>query len=229
MKIRGSLIAIEGIEGSGKTTQSRLLTENLLAAGHKVIQVKEPGSTPLGNHLQGFLKGKLPLCLESEIMLFSAARAQLVQSVIKPALEQGVTVVSDRWVSSTIAYQGAARRGDMELIRMLNRKACQGVVAGLSVLLDLEPAAGLARIGKEQLELGGTAGRADPAGQTRFEDQKLSFHRRVRESYLKQAADAPERWIRIPAQAAEQHIAATILERAKQALEAAARKAAGAS
>lgn len=215
---QGLLIAIEGIEGSGKTTQARMLAENLQSAGHKFIQVKEPGSTPLGNHLQGYLKGKQPLCMEAEIMLFCAARVQLVKSFIIPALSRGIHVIADRWAHSTVAYQGAGRGGSMELINSLNQTACQGIQADLTVLLDLEPEAGLERIGNEQLALGASPGRADPAGQRRFEDQKLSFHRKVRKAYLKMAQEQPERWLMLPAAASAENIAATINEKAQQLL-----------
>ena len=194
---RGLLIAIEGGEGAGKTTQAERLTRRLNEAGNPAIMTREPGGTPLGNHLRNYLKGQGPIGLKAETLLFIAARAQSVEQTIIPALNSGISVVSDRHQASTAAYQGAARRGNIQFIHQLNAYATGGLEPDLTILLDLPPQAGLQRTQPPQipmsLENSGshTQPRIDQPGQRRFEEQPIAFHNRVRQGYLQLAQDNP--------------------------------------
>jgi dTMP kinase len=174
-------IVFEGQDGSGKSTQARALFRRLRREGYDVLLTREPGGTPLGEALRGWLKRSRRLALLSELSLFIAARAQLVEDVVGPALETGVTVVSDRYTASTVAYQGYGRGLDLELLDRLNRAATGGLTPDLTVLLDLPVQAGLAR-------------KRNPEADT-FDAAPLEFHRKVREGYLALAALDPGRWL----------------------------------
>ena len=174
-------IVFEGGDGSGKSTQARSLNRRLRRRGLPVLLTREPGGTPAGESIRRWLKGRLnlqPLC---ELLLFEAARTQLVESVIRPGLDGGSTVISDRYTASTMAYQGYGRGLDLGLIRQLNQIATGGLVPDLTVLLDLPAEIGLSRRG---------AAGADP-----FESAPDEFQRKVREGYLAQAAEDPARWL----------------------------------
>ena len=142
---------------------------------------REPGGTPSGESIRRLLKGQRSFRPMSELLLFEAARAQLVESVIRPGLDGGTTVICDRYTASTVAYQGHGRGLDLALIQQLNEMATGGLVPDLTVLLDLSPLVGLSRRG---------AARSDP-----FESAPQEFQSKVREGYLAQAAEAPERWL----------------------------------
>ena len=135
----GLFIAFEGGEGAGKTTQSRLLVERLAELEIPCLPVREPGGTELGEYLRGYLKSDRPLTREAELLLFEAARVELVTSQILPALEDGQVVVADRFYGSTIAYQGYGRGLDLEVIASLNHFATKGRGSDLVFLLDLPP------------------------------------------------------------------------------------------
>ena len=194
---RATFITLEGGEGTGKTTQAQRLTKRLNQAGVPALMVREPGATPLGNHLRSYLKGRGPICLKAETLLFTAARAQSVSETVKPALESGVSVVSDRFAASTDAYQGHGRRGDMAMIYTLNEYVTEGIRPDICILLDMDPAEGLGRAGKPQMEMAlgeadrTSASRTDDHNERRFEDQPLAFHNRVRRGYLQMAKDDP--------------------------------------
>lgn len=212
---RGRLIALEGGEGSGKSTQAERLAARLTLAGIPAVLTREPGSTPLGNHLRNYLKSKQPICPESEAMLFAAARAQMVQDIIRPNIEKGMTVVSDRFEASTAAYQGYGRKGDLGFIEILNGKATGGISAELTILLDLEPEKGLERAGKPQLRLSldpqeeADRARLDAEGHRRFEDLTIGFHRRVRKGYRLLAGSRPG-WAVVDAARSEEEVAEEI-------------------
>lgn len=218
----GKLIVLEGGEGSGKSTQAQLLFARIAAERGPAALVREPGSTPLGNHLRDYLKSKQPLSLQAEIMLFTAARAQLVAEVIRPNLERGLTIVADRYEASTMAYQGYGRQGDRQLIALLNDRATGGVRADLTILLDLEPELGLSRAGKPQLELSmdpdapERSVRPDAAGHRRFEDQTLAFHRRVRRGY-RELARTGRRWTVVDAAPEPEIVAEAVRQAARRA------------
>lgn len=206
----GRFIVFEGCEGSGKSTQAELLRAGLLEQGRRVILVHEPGSTSLGQYLRSYLKSKQPLTKESELLLFEAARAQLVADEIRPALEQGYIVIADRFAASSLAYQGYGRRMDLELVRRLNDFATTGLSPHLTFLLNIDPAEGLRRV-NPQLSLGlgaetAAPGRQNVEGQRRFEDQPLNFHKRVQDGYLKLAESGPERWLTIDARLPEEEV-----------------------
>ncbi|HJN87545.1 MAG: dTMP kinase [Dehalococcoidia bacterium] len=174
-------IVFEGQDGSGKSTQARSLFHRLRREGFNALLTREPGGTPLGETLRRWLKRGRNLALLSELSLFIAARAQLVEEVVRPALETGVTVISDRYTASTVAYQGHGRGLDLDLLDQLNRAATGGLSPDLTVLLDLPVQTGLAR-------------KRNPEADT-FDAAPLEFHRKVRDGYLAMAAQDPGRWL----------------------------------
>ena len=178
-------IVFEGGDGSGKSTQARSLSRRLRNRGIKVLRTREPGGTPLGQSLRRLLKSGEPMAPISELMLFEAARAQLVQQVIRPFLDQGGVVIADRFTSSTVAYQGYGRGLDRDLIDRLNREATGGLEPDLTVLLDLPVEMALAR---KEGENGG--GKEDT-----FDDAPVDFHRKIRRGYSALAASDPEGWL----------------------------------
>ena len=174
-------IVFEGGDGSGKSTQARNLSQRLRRRSIPVLLTREPGGTPSGESIRRLLKGQRSFRPMSELLLFEAARAQLVESVIRPGLDGGTTVICDRYTASTVAYQGHGRGLDLALIQQLNEMATGGLVPDLTVLLDLSPLVGLSRRGA--------------AGNDPFESAPQEFQSKVREGYLAQAAEAPERWL----------------------------------
>jgi dTMP kinase len=200
--VPGSLfISIEGGEGTGKSTQAEILHRRLWSNDIQAALVHEPGTTSLGTYLRNYLKGKQPLSKEAELLLFEAARAQLVIEEIKTSLESGMTVIADRFEASSTAYQGYGRRIDLDVISRLNEFATQGINPHTTFLLDLDPAEGLRRVGNPQLSLQfeldeeKISPRLDIEGHRRFEDQPLNFHTRVRNGFLTLAREDPDRWI----------------------------------
>ena len=177
-------ITLEGGEGVGKTTHASLLAKRLEADGHPVVELREPGGTPLGDYLREWLKSTdRPLTDEAELLLFTAARAELVRTVIRPALKQGTIVVLDRYVDSTTVYQGYGRRLPMAQVRAANQLATGGLMPDLTILLDAPLVETLRR-----------AGRREDLGDRRFEGQDVLFHRRVRAGFRRLAKRFPERW-----------------------------------
>ncbi|HSF05777.1 MAG TPA: dTMP kinase [Methylomirabilota bacterium] len=178
--MRGVLITFEGVEGSGKTTQLTRLGRWLERRGSRVERTAEPDGTALGLAIRRlFERPRLRPVPISELFLFLAARQQHVSERIRPWLAQGRVVLCDRYVDATLAYQGYGRGLDVELIRELNVHATGGILPDLTLLFDLEPAAGLRRIGRRQLD--------------RFERETLAFHRRVRRGYLELHRAEPKR------------------------------------
>lgn len=185
---QGRFITFEGPEGSGKSTQIRRLAKRIEAAGHKVLQTREPGGTPTGEVIRGILQhdhAGEPICPAAELLLFEASRAQLVGRVIRPALEQGVWVLCDRFTDSTAAYQGYGRGFDVTSILEINHIAVQGCEPHLTVLLDVEAQIGLGRMSHRN--------RQTNAETDRFERETVEFHERVRAGYLQLARRWPER------------------------------------
>ncbi len=194
-------IVFEGIDGSGKTTQARALVRRLRRRDVRVIYTREPGGTPIGEHLRRWLKRNPQLSPVAEASVFIAARAQLIKEVIRPALDSGATVVSDRYTPSTVAYQGDGRGLDLLLIRQLNFAATGGLAPELTVLLDLSPDTALARKNNAPLDS--------------IESAPLEFHRRVRESYLRQAAENAEKWLVLDAKQPRAELSKQIWERVR--------------
>jgi dTMP kinase len=180
---RGLFLTFEGGEGSGKSTQARLLVEALKREGVSVLATREPGGTPLAEKLRASVveAGEEPWLPESELLLFLAARFEHVQRVILPALQSGVTVVCDRFVDSTRAYQGMAKGLGTALIDPLHRLLFGNLTPDVTFLLDIDPEQGLTRAASRH----GT--------ETRFEALGLDFHTRLREAFLGFAAAEPER------------------------------------
>lgn len=178
-------IVFEGGDGSGKSTQARSLLRRLRKRGVKVLRTREPGGTPLGRALRRLLKSGESMVPISELMLFEAARAQLVLQVIRPFLDQGGVVIADRFTSSTVAYQGYGRGLDRELIERLNREATGGLEPDLTVLLDLPVETALAR--KE--------GEHGAGSDDTFDHAPVDFHRKIRRGYRALAASDPEGWL----------------------------------
>jgi dTMP kinase len=182
----GWLVTLEGGEGAGKSTQITRLADRAHDAGFEVLTCREPGGTPLGERLREALFGldAAPSAL-AELLTFSAARAELVSAVVRPALERGALVLCDRFTDSTLAYQGYGRGLDLEVIEVVNRAATGGLTPDLTLLLDLAPGAGRAR---------GIQGGTDY-----LEREALAFHERVREGYQALAVADPGRWVVIDA------------------------------
>lgn len=186
-KMPGLFITFEGGEGCGKSTQIQRLATRLTAEGRGVCQSREPGGTPLGEAIRELLqhsKAGYGMCPESELLLFAAARAQIVRERILPALEQGDIVLCDRYLDSTSVYQGVARAIDPFEVAAINQFATGGLIPDLTFLIDLDPEIGLqrARDGRE-------------APLDRMEQEALAFHQAVRRGYLELAAIDAERVI----------------------------------
>lgn len=181
-------ITLEGPDGGGKSTQARLLAEHLRGLGHEVLQTREPGGTPIGDQIRRVLMDleNTPMHPRTEILLFSASRAQLVHEVIRPHLQAGGMVVSDRFYDSTLAYQGYGHRLDLEALRAITAFATGGLTPDLTLLLDLPAEEGLMR-------------RQQHGGWNRLDAYNLEFHHRVRQGYQELAAAAPERWRQVDA------------------------------
>jgi dTMP kinase len=191
--MRGLFVTFEGIDRSGKTTQARMLVS---ALGSDALGVREPGGTPAGEQIRDLLKdSSIPLGPEAEALLFAAARGEIVDKVIRPALAEGKVVVSDRFLDSSLAYQGGARGLGVEEVERINRFATGGLVPDLTFLLDLDPAAAAARAGESD----------------RFEDEGAALQEAVVDTYSRLMSDDPGRWRRIDASRAPEEIHAEVL------------------
>jgi len=166
------LITFEGTEGCGKTTQINLLYEYLLSEGYGVVKTREPGGTPVGESIREILTHKVKeINSLTELFLMMAMRAQHIEDVIAPALKDNKIVLCDRFFDATYAYQGFGRGIDIHIIDYINRLATKGIVPDLTVFIDIDVEEGLRRKSEEK-------GQMD-----RFEDEDLSFHKRIKEGY----------------------------------------------
>lgn len=183
-------ITIEGIEGSGKTTQMSHMAGFLKEKGYRCVVTREPGGTKIGEKIRRILLDQDHHMLDAmaELLLYTADRAQHVSETIKPALDEGKVVLCDRFYDSTIAYQGAARGIDAETVQALNHLVLKGISPDVTFLLDLPPDVGLLRAWNEI-----TNGARDVA-QSRFECEQQLFHEKVRLGYLALAEAEPERF-----------------------------------
>ena len=203
----GYFITFEGIEGSGKTTQIKLLASHLEILGYQVVMTREPGGCPISDKIRSILldadnHSMRPL---TELFLYAAARAQHVAEVIKPALESGCIVLCDRFTDATIAYQSCGRGIEPDTIQTLNTLACQTVRPDLTVLIDCDPDIGLMRA-RQRIEA------ASGPREERFELEALEFHRRVRDGYLDMAMQEPQRFLKIEGSGTIDEIFAVIAE-----------------
>lgn len=196
---RGWFITVEGPDGAGKTTQAASLADHLRLRGIDVVLTREPGGTPLGEHVRdllltsGAVTATDPL---TDALLFSAARRQLVVDVLRPALEAGRTVVCARYADSTLAYQGYGAGVPLDRLHAVEALATDGLAPDLTVLLDLSVEAGLGRKGPDEM--------------TRFEGLDLAFHRRVRDGFLALAAASPERFVVVDAARSPDDVATAV-------------------
>jgi dTMP kinase len=192
----GVFIALEGGEGAGKSTQAKLLERWLTGAGHDVVLTREPGGTAVGAALRAILLDHDTGTLSSraEALVYAADRAEHVDALIRPALAAGSIVITDRYVDSTLAYQGAGRSLDAADLEQLAQIATGGLRPHLTVVLDIDPVDGLARAGDHD----------------RIEAEPLDFHQRVREQFLSLATADPDRYIVVSATEPPDAVHATI-------------------
>jgi dTMP kinase len=199
----GLFVTLEGIDRSGKTSQARMLAE---ALGERAVAVREPGGTAAGERIRELLKDPAAaIGPRTEALLFAAARAELVTQVIRPALADGRVVVCDRYVDSSLAYQGAARGLGVEQVARLNEWATGGLMPDLTILLRLDPEVALARTGDSD----------------RFEDEGAQLQRAVAEAYDALAAGDPRRWRRVDASRPVDEVHADVVELVEASLAAA--------
>ncbi|MFM8514942.1 MAG: dTMP kinase [Actinomycetota bacterium] len=178
-------IAFEGGEGAGKSTQEALLADHLTARGDEVVRTREPGGTPAGEAIRAVVLSPEYEGLDdrAEALLFAASRGEHVARVIRPALERGAVVVCDRYIDSSVAYQGAGRNLGMDAVRELSLWATNALLPDLTIVLDIDPEIGLSRLHSRD----------------RLEGQPLDYHRRVRQAFLDLAAAEPARYVVIDA------------------------------
>lgn len=201
-------ITFEGPDGSGKTTQLALLAEYLTQQGYPVCCVREPGGTLISEQIRSVLHnpGNQEMNPQTEMLLYSAARAQLVAQIIRPALASGQFVLSDRFYDSTLAYQGYGRGLDLDALRQITRFATDGLCPDLTLYIELDPQIGLRRRQKDK-----------NAEWNRLDASALEFHRRAHAGYQHLIATEPERWVMIdgdrPVDVVQTDMRAAVMER----------------
>jgi dTMP kinase len=195
---RALFITFEGVEGCGKSTQSRLLYRKLQKLAIPSLLIHEPGVTALGKKITRLLKWSKEISISplSELLLFNTSRAQLIDEIIQPALRENKVVICDRFADSTTAYQGYGRGVDLKIVATVNHIATQGLTPALTILLDVPVESGLQR--------------KEDKTPDRFHMEKLNFHRRVREGFRNLAAAEPERWVTIDGTQSVEKIAGII-------------------
>ena len=200
----GVFVCLEGGEGSGKSTQSRLLREHLESLGREVVLTFEPGDTPVGAEMRRIVLSPETGALSdrTEVLLYAADKAEHVDTVVLPALERGAVVITDRYVDSTLAYQGAGRTLPTSEVEHVARWATGDLRPHLTVVLDLEPTAGLGRF----------------EGRDRIEGESLEFHQRVRQAFLDMAAADPAHYLVLDARSPIEEIAGAIRDRVEALL-----------
>ena len=208
----GLFVSFEGPEGSGKTTQIHMLAAHLQAAQRQVVCTREPGGTEIGEKIRVVLHDPVNVTMDprAEALLYSAARAQHVAERIVPALAEGRIVLTDRFSASTMAYQGYGHGLDLAQIECITAFCTRGLLPDLVIYLDLDVEAGLRRKREDHRQGIGEWNRMD--------GQAVSFHRRVREGYLRMARQEPERWLVLDALAPREAIHDQILDRVSSML-----------
>jgi dTMP kinase len=207
--MNGKLVVFEGVEGCGKTTQMQFCNEWLQSLSIPVVTTREPGGTELGLHLRSLLleSSSKAISATTELLLYAADRSQHVEQELLPNLKSGKIILCDRYIDSTIAYQGYGRNLDINLIHQLNAIATSGLKSDLTLWLDLDVEQGMARKRK-------SGDKAD-----RIEQEKIEFHRRVQKGYFEQAALSPERNFRIEAGLDKEEVQKQIQQILKSKLE----------
>jgi dTMP kinase len=187
VKTRGIFITFEGMDGSGKTTQMHRLAERLRSQGRTVMETVEPGGPPIAQKIRRILldSANRELSPTTEVLLYFASRAQNVDQWILPALDRGEIVLSDRFTDSSLVYQGVGRGLGIDTVSDLDRIACRGLKPDLTILVDVDAEASLARAWARN--------EAQPHCETRMDDQAIEFHRKVYQAYHALAAAEPER------------------------------------
>jgi dTMP kinase len=187
VKSRGIFITFEGMDGSGKTTQMHRLAERLRGAGRTILETAEPGGPPIARKIRRILldSANQELSATTEILLYFASRAQNVDEWILPALQRGEIVLSDRFTDSSLVYQGVGRGLGIDTVTDLDRIACRGLKPDLTILVDVDAEASLARARARN--------QAEPHCETRMDDQALEFHLKVHQAYHALATAEPER------------------------------------
>ena len=207
----GKLITFEGIDGSGKSTQIRMLAGELRLQKFDVLMTREPGGTPLGRLLrEAFLETEEKVDSLAELLLFAADRAQHVNFLVKPALKEGKIVLSDRFADATFAYQGAGRGFPEETVNQVIKLATDGLKPDLTIFLDLPIGKSLARTNKESIE---------DRKNNRMDSETNEFYERVREAYLKIAKKEPKRFRLVDAAGSIENIQSQIVEIVTEFLE----------
>lgn len=202
--MRGKFITFEGPEGGGKSTQVKTLAEWLRKQGKKVVVTREPGGTRMSELIRALVRDEMedPPVTRCEVLLFLAARAQVVSQVIRPALARGEWVVCDRFADSTFAYQGYGRGIDVQLLKNFNDFVTEGLVPDLTILLDVPPEVSRTRLAARQASTADTGDRIEAAGEM--------FHRRLREGFLDLAKAEPKRFTVIDASKSIDKVAAAV-------------------
>jgi dTMP kinase len=204
MNKRGLLITFEGNEGSGKSTQMRMLVERLRAEGHDVLESQEPGGSPIGLKIRAVLLDPANTAMSptAEMLLMFAARAQNVDEWILPALAKGRIVVSDRFTDSTLAYQGAGRGLGTEVVLEVDRIACRGLVPDLTICVDIDVEEGLRRARRRNQE--------QESSETRLDEEAVDFYKKARAAYHRLAEDEAGRFKLIDGSPAPDVVAAEV-------------------
>ena len=203
----GVFITFEGGDGSGKSTQAGLLTDWLTDAGRTVVRTREPGGTDLGHELREIvLHRRGHIVPRAEALIYAADRAQHIATVVRPALERGEVVIQDRYLDSSVAYQGVGRVLDAQEVRSLSLWATEGLLPDLTVLLDLDPAVGRTRLDEARTRY------------DRLEAEAAEFHERVRAAYLGLAEAEPDRFLVLDAGDPVDAVAAAIRDRVSDLL-----------
>jgi dTMP kinase len=205
--VSGLFLTFEGGDGSGKSTQASLLTQWLTAEGHTVVRTREPGGTDLGVELRNIvLHRRGHIAPRAEALIYAADRAHHIATKVKPALERGHIVVQDRYLDSSVAYQGDGRELEAEEVRRISQWAVAGLMPDLTFLLDLDQAIGRDRVLHSSTEY------------DRLEAEEDDFHARVRAAYLRLAAAEPDRFVVLDASDSRESIAAAVRDRVKPLL-----------
>ncbi len=217
-RLAGRFIAFEGPDGSGKTTQYRRLISLLQQRGLTVCEVREPGGTPIGESIrQILLHTKDEMTLRCEMLLYMASRSQLVEQRIRPALKRGEVVMADRFVSSTLAYQGSAGGIPIPEIKAVADVAIQGAYPDLVIIFDVDEETAARRLSPLLADVSSTR---ESKGLDRIESRGREFHRKVREGYLEQARLEPDRHLVIDARRSADEVWQSLLDTLGQHLEA---------